>query len=565
MHRNYYLFLRQIHYLNSFFKGATVIKCFSHRKDELVLKLLCTKEYFLRISVQKQFPYLLVYSAQNIKEPQIQFFKEIIGKRIKEFSIAKFDKIIYIKLEEYSLELKLFGSKNNIYLINVSNEYINYFKKNNLKKRGENKTDILDPANINLDHIKIFSQTVQKCSISDFIAKYIGGFNKIIAIETCYRSRIDMNKYTDEVSDHEWKCMVQIVRKLRNELENLPQKLYKRESFHKGENTKPVIISIIELLHLPTAYTSVTYDDINQAWRDFIFYYQRQFKIDQIKEKVRQALRKHIDYITNTLNSISEASKRKIKKTECELKGNLLLVNIHNIPSGVSEVKLTNIFSAQQEPVTIKLNPGRSIQENAQLYFQKYKSEDNNKLELKIKKDTFNHELRYWQKIEYDIEKINSLKQADKLCNLLIDKNIIQVPVNKKKKMEGSIRRNTLIKYSFHRLILAEKWHVYIGRNDRNNDLLTFNFANKHDLWFHAQGVSGSHVILHLDKDQIPPMNIIEQTACLAAYYSKAKNSSIVPVNYTRVKYVRKPRKSRAGTVVISNEKTIFAEPKKLG
>jgi predicted ribosome quality control (RQC) complex YloA/Tae2 family protein len=113
-------------------------------------------------------------------------------------------------------------------------------------------------------------------------------------------------------------------------------------------------------------------------------------------------------------------------------------------------------------------------------------------------------------------------------------------------------------------LLLDKKWEILIGKNAGNNDLLTFKFAHKYDYWLHAQGVPGSHVIIHQsDKNIEPPMRIIEKAASIAAYFSASKTSSTVPVNYTKVKYVRKPRKAQPGMVIISQSKTIFVEPKK--
>ena len=113
----------------------------------------------------------------------------------------------------------------------------------------------------------------------------------------------------------------------------------------------------------------------------------------------------------------------------------------------------------------------------------------------------------------------------------------------------------------------AEKFALIdklIGQIDENNDLLTHKFAKKHDIWMHAQGVPGSHVIVRLpEKNTQPPLDILMQAASIAAYFSNAKNSKSVPVNYTEVRYVRKPRKSSAGTALMTRSKTLFVEPKK--
>ena len=158
----------------------------------------------------------------------------------------------------------------------------------------------------------------------------------------------------------------------------------------------------------------------------------------------------------------------------------------------------------------------------------------------------------------HDTEKIDNLKNAEKLKQLLTQKKLIQKDARLKKS------ESVLDSTSFNRIILKEQWEIYIGKNADNNDLLTFKFARKHDIWLHAQGVSGSHVIIRVqDKNQKPPMEIIQQAASVAAFFSAGKNSATVPVNYTEARYVRKPRKSPAGVVVISQAKTIFVEPKK--
>ena len=220
-------------------------------------------------------------------------------------------------------------------------------------------------------------------------------------------------------------------------------------------------------------------------------------------------------------------------------------------------MQLKNIFSAQGEKIKIKLNPAVTLQENARKFFEKYKHIDTLKSDLTAKRNTYRHELEYWQRIYEQSVEIDSLKKAEKLTDLLVTKKMIQAD-------SGQEQSQTADSFSFNHLLLDKKWEILIGKNAKNNDLLTFKFAHKYDIWLHAQGVPGSHVIIHLrDKNQLPPMEIIEKAAGIAAYFSSAKTSRIVPVNYTTVRYVRKPRNSPPGTVILSQEKTIFVEPKK--
>jgi predicted ribosome quality control (RQC) complex YloA/Tae2 family protein len=101
---------------------------------------------------------------------------------------------------------------------------------------------------------------------------------------------------------------------------------------------------------------------------------------------------------------------------------------------------------------------------------------------------------------------------------------------------------------------------VYVGKSDAENDVLTHEFASASDLWFHAQGTPGSHVVLK-GAHRSTPHSVIEAAASIAAYFSKARNSSTVPVIYAEKRHVRRPRKSKAGTALCSRGKTIFVKP----
>ncbi|MBL7961359.1 DUF814 domain-containing protein, partial [bacterium] len=116
---------------------------------------------------------------------------------------------------------------------------------------------------------------------------------------------------------------------------------------------------------------------------------------------------------------------------------------------------------------------------------------------------------------------------------------------------------------TFREFVVPGNWRVFVGQNDTKNDQLTFKFAKSDDYWFHARGVPGSHVVLKRDgrKDN-PGKQAIETTASIAAFFSKAKSSSLVPVAYTLRKYVRKRKGSRPGQVIIEREEVVIVPPK---
>jgi len=550
MHRNYYLFKRQVDFLNQKLNKAIITNCLTHRKDELVLEISATDSYFLRIGVQIYLPYLVLYKSQNIKDPCVNFFPEIFGHEINKFHIEPYDKIVYLQLDNFSLQMIFFGKNPNVFLLDGTNNILSSFKTSTPSKELRKHDIIFNPHNAQLSELHKLIHSGREWPCDNFLSHHFGGFNQIISREVCYRCHIDPLVKINTLSQQALTNLHKTIRIIAQELNTNKAHLY-------FVDNQICYISLIKLTHISRELTYRLYNDVNEAWKNYLNYHQKKKRFDELMQVVQNGLKKRINSLKNGLKNIIAAEKIEAKKREAELKGNLLLTYISELHKGMKEVQLKNIFSEQQELVTIKLNPAKSIQENAQKYFSKYKDITDQKLLITVRKNSYQSELEYWQDLYQKSECIANVKQVEKLYDLLVDKKVLQTP-------DAASSRQDSLQGSFYRLLLGKKWEVYIGKNAHNNDLLTFRFAHKFDLWFHAQGVTGSHVIIRLpSKDHLPAQEIIEQAASVAAYFSSARHSSTVPVNFTRVRYVRKPRKAAPGTVIITNEKTLFVSPKK--
>ena len=114
-----------------------------------------------------------------------------------------------------------------------------------------------------------------------------------------------------------------------------------------------------------------------------------------------------------------------------------------------------------------------------------------------------------------------------------------------------------------HHFISSDGYHIYVGKNNKQNDYLTLKLANKNDLWLHTKDIPGSHVIIKTESKEVPD-STLNESALLAAFHSKAKNSKNVPVDYTYKKYVKKPNGAKPGMVIYENNNTIFINPSKI-
>ncbi|MBX7152500.1 NFACT RNA binding domain-containing protein, partial [bacterium] len=216
-----------------------------------------------------------------------------------------------------------------------------------------------------------------------------------------------------------------------------------------------------------------------------------------------------------------------------------------------------NVYSDSGESVTIELNPEKKPQENIERYFAQAKKLKNSVKKIAERIDFVNKENRMIQKLietysnEEKIDWKDFAKQYERFIEL------------------GWIKRNSAEPAKvetapvFREFLVHGNWRVFVGQNDEKNDALTFKFAKKDDLWFHARGVPGSHVVLKRDgrKDN-PSKDAVEAAAAIAAFFSKAKTSSLVPVIVAERKYVRKPKGAKPGTVIVEREDVVVVPPK---
>jgi predicted ribosome quality control (RQC) complex YloA/Tae2 family protein len=221
--------------------------------------------------------------------------------------------------------------------------------------------------------------------------------------------------------------------------------------------------------------------------------------------------------------------------------GHILMANLHQINRGDTEVVLDNFY--RNEPITIELKKDLSPQNNAANYYQKAK---NRKKELGLKQ-------KQHEACSIRLQENNTILEKIENAQFLKDLK----PWLKEEKAGNEVP----LKEKF-RKFECQGFQIYVGKNAKNNDELTLKFAHKEDLWLHAKGVSGSHVIIKHKQMQSFPQPVIEKAAQIAAHYSSSAGSQLVPVIFTPKKFVRKPKGANPGQVSVEKEEVILVEPK---
>ena len=317
---------------------------------------------------------------------------------------------------------------------------------------------------------------------------------------------------------------------------------------------KPVGISLFDLNSIP-GEQKISFDNLNQTLQ----------KLFSLEIERSQGSRKLQALISVTRNEIEKLKKtgEKLKKELSSLEdaqaykkyGDLLLNHLSEIKRGAEYIELTDYSTTEHKKIRLSLDPALSPKKNAEAYFKKYQKAQTGITTLDQRIAATEGQIMNLSEIESALrgkEKIKLEKIESKLASL----GLLKVPRPKKKEKKKG-------RYSPREFISADGFKILIGRNNKENDFLTFKVAKPDDLWFHAQSVPGSHVVLKKGERKKPPTpKAIQQAASLAAYYSQAKSSRKVSVIYTLAKYVRKAKNAPPGLVNVEKMKSILAEPK---
>jgi predicted ribosome quality control (RQC) complex YloA/Tae2 family protein len=323
----------------------------------------------------------------------------------------------------------------------------------------------------------------------------------------------------------------------------------KYEEFEIQYKTKEIHIAkqannTFELSCFPLPNSIGTYLKIRDAFNDFTHLYigseafknKKLTQISNLEKQIHQKLKLKTE-LQRSLETI------KNKRSYSQI-GDLIMANLHSIHNGVSKIEVFDFYNNSK--ISLKLRTDLNPQQNATLYYQKSKNEVK---ELDFKQKAFEEVNAQIDKL---IQKLEQLIEADNTKALRsFDKTAVEIA-------------NTKLKALPYRIYKLDEFEILVGKNAKANDELLSKFTSKNDTWLHAKDVSGSHVIIKNPGAKPIPVNILEQVASLAAWYSKSKTNSLSPVIYTLRKYVRKMKGAPAGKVIVEREKTLLVEPKDL-
>lgn len=550
--------------LKDFAINSKIDKVNQPEKDEIILTLRGKGTKKLLISSSSNYPRLHFTTINKINPLKAPVFcmvlrKYLIGGKIIDITQYSTDRIISIDIEnkdelgfdsKYSLIVEIMARHSNITLVrkrdNKIMESIKHIhsNKNSYRVLYPGATFIMPPTSNKLNPFSFTKEELKnllKENINfneSIFSKIITGVGKNLSNDLFIEYK---NKFNDLTIDN---LSLFITDYFKNILKDNKNILF----FKDGKVVDFYFKDLISLNNCEKKYFESHSDTLDN-------FYATKDKQDRLHSKgldIQRLINTNIERCLKKIKILEKTLKECEAKEDYRIKGELLTSYIYGFKKGDKDVSVLNYYSENEEYLKISLDENKTPSENIQFYFKKYNklknAEEASINQLSINED----ELNYLNSVLTSLETADNYADIEEIKKELIETGYVRF---RKEKNKNKIKTNKPLHF-----ISSDGIDIYVGKNNIQNDYLTLKFAEKTDTWLHTKIIPGSHVI-------IKGKNITESTlleaATLAAFYSKGKNSTKVPVDYTLVKNVKKPSGAKPGMVIYSTNKTLYIDPPK--
>lgn len=570
-----------IHYLtkeiNDSLEGLKIEKIYQPEDDEILLQFRHNKT--LMISIDPGMPYFTLTTGKKKNPPTPPMFcmflrKHLTGGRIEKvhqhhlerlviFDIATTDEMGHPLTKKLLIEIM--GKHSNIMLIDGStNKILDSIKRvppSVSRVRSilpgliyqpleENKIDLLESSEDELR--RIFTEDRDQTPIFKKIYQRLYGMSPAMSKDMLNKLSVDINMPVIHVDDDQAARIVDALITLKGDLINFkgqPQVVTTADGrFHDFYFTALQMFANDD-------YMTTPHDTYSSVVEYFYSNRNKKNKMHQRTQSLRKTLETRLKRFESKFAKISEELKQAENAQSFQRKGELILANIYQIEKGMNKVRVLNYYVDPPEEIDIALDIRLEPSENAQKFFKRYQKLRNAKVFLKEQLTQTQHSIDYLRQTIALIELSDNHENVEEIRQELVEQGFVKASFSKKKKKQKKSKNEDVLIYTS-----SDGYTILVGKNNKQNDWLTLRLASKKDVWFHTKEIPGSHVIVRTEGTTPPDQTLLE-AAMIAAFHSKGKSSSQVPVDYTLVKNVSKPSGAKPGMVIYQTNQTIFTTP----
>ncbi|EYE89264.1 hypothetical protein Q428_03040 [Fervidicella metallireducens AeB] len=550
----------------SCFADYKIEKIHQPSNDEIILLVRKDKQSKkILLSANTAFP--RVHVTEEAKENPLTpptfcmiLRKHITNGKIVNVDQINFDRIVEFKIEGkdelgfsifYFLIIEIMGKHSNIILLNQDRNIIDSIKHinfliNRYREILPGKLYILPPNN-KLNPTTISKEDLNKIiitstgKISNVFSNNFTGISKLMAEQICM-------EFSDKnIADLDNLHIEKIISNFFYYMIKIKSGDYKYILFYEGSIKKDFYIFPLNIYNNFSTKTFQSSGNLLDT-----FYHEKNLK-DTLKQKYTDLFK----LVTNLIERNSKKTQIYISKiNECKnfeqwkIYGDLIMANQYIIKDDMECIDLDNFYDENYSKITVPLEKGLTPLQNAQKYYKKYTKDKTAINVVKEQLEGAREEKEYLDSILYNLENASDIDTIEEIKSELSELGYI-----KRKKNTTKAKKSSPYHY-----LSSDGYDIFVGKNNNQNDYLTTKLANNNDIWLHTKNIPGSHVIIKSKNNNVSD-NALLEGALLAAYYSKGRDSSNVPVDYTEKKNVKKPSGSKPGMVIYYTNKTIYITP----
>lgn len=554
--------------------GGRIDKIYQPESDEIILSIRSFgKAYKLLLTANPSNP-KIHFTKENKNNPlNPPLFCMVMRKHLQSGKILainqpNFDRIINIYVEsmnemgDYSVKkliLEIMGRHSNIILTDENNIVLDCIKhishdKSSVREVLPGREYIMPPSQdkintLELNHKNfdtVFNNSLNKKAQAMIYQSYTG-ISPVIASEICVQAGVNPADFCESLNEEAKENIYNSFNNIVNTIneENFTPQLFTNDA---GKITD---FSPLDMTQFK-GFNIKNYESMSELVEDFYRNRDFTYRINQKTQDLKKLISQNIERCVRKKEIQTKTLKDIENRDELRLYGELITANIYSIKKGMTTVELTNFYSENGETITISLDGNKTPSENAQKYFKAYNKAKRTFDALQEQIISNDEELEYLEGVLTSVSNCTDEQDIKEIRQELRENGYI-------KKTKGTKGRVSQKKSKPLHFLSSDGYDIYVGKNNYQNDELTLKFAKPRDMWFHTKNIPGSHVIVVNNGEEFPDTTLTE-AAELAAYYSKAQGSPMVPVDYTEKRNVKKPNGAKPGMVIYETHKTAYVD-----
>lgn len=554
---------------NNNYIGARVDKIYQTEKDEIMINMRSKDGSFkVLVSASSNNPRFYVSKITKENPSEAPLFSMILRKnlsgsklvKVEQFGFDRAAQFVFSGYNEfheealYYLVVEIMGKYSNIVLCNENHKVIDAIKRVSTVMSSKREIepgliyerppvfDRVSPISVDEEDLKNMMTNNADLELRDFLMRSFLGLSTEIANKILFDAAIDDKNLLKNLDENDANKFISSFIKTFEEVKekNYSFNIYKLSERKSAYNA----ISLNQYASLEKE----NFSSISELLDKYYYEKDQKDRIAQRSQNMRHTISANLKRAKNKLQKQKEEMLESANREAYKVYADLISSNIHKISKGLKEIKLENFYDNMNE-ISVPLDQKLSAVQNAQKYYKRYQKMKQREIVLEKQIENTEDEINYLELVSDAIDRTDDVKNLDEIYFELIKNNYIK----KDKKIKNKPK-----KIAIHSIDYDDTSKVYYGKNNLQNEYITFKVADKNDVWMHVKGFPGSHVVIK--SDGYPNDELLVFAAKIAAKNSKAKDSNKVDVDFTTRKNVKKHPSGKTGLVNYVNFKTITVD-----